>query len=168
MIRTLHFHEKNSHTTTETQEVLQSYNFDLKAEEVAKERGLVVVYPEKNQLQFDLDTKEEREEFMKRCHEMINGRNFHFHEHVSPGGGEHRHVTLTFFDMEFTEWQRIALQSVLGSDPMREFLNARRLMEGATDKPTRLFETQETVEKMKANPPRSSYDFSEILEDIRS
>lgn len=139
------------------------YDFDANCEEVAKQRGLVVVYPKDNELQFDIDSQDQLEQFMLRFakfNEGIGSEDYFLKiENETPsvsGKIGHTHVTVSVWETKYTalgrernkplsvshplsEWQRIALQSALGSDPMRELLNAMRLFIG-TDRPTRLFE----------------------------
>jgi len=118
----------------------EDYDFDRKADNVARAKGLVVVVPKSNQLQFDLDSEEAKAEFVRRI-----GLFFHDSEkynlviNSSSSGVPHYHATVTFEEFEFDEWKRICLQSVLGSDPMREYLNAKRTWYDVSN-PTRLFE----------------------------
>lgn len=119
------------------------YDFDKECFEVAEEKGLRVVFPEANQLQIDLDTTEAYEEFQKRFErwewKKTHGGPPGMRVMPSVSGLPHLHVTLTFEDRKFTEVERILLQTALGSDPTREFLNAMRYFSGVK-KPTRLFE----------------------------
>ena len=115
----------------------EEYDFDASCEEVAELRCLDVVYPKDNQLQLDLDTEEQWIEFNRRL------PFFEVNPEVivkpSASGLPHRHVTLTFPGHSFSPWERIAMQAALNSDPIREFLSARRLWQG-TEKPSCLFE----------------------------
>jgi hypothetical protein len=120
----------------------KAYNFDENAELVAKERGLIVIFPKPNQLQFDLDTEESYQEFERRLYWFgFDKGTFTKEVHASNSGLPHRHVTLTFNGITFTEVQRICLQAVLGSDIIREYLNAKRLWANIPN-PTRLFEKE--------------------------
>jgi len=109
----------------------------------------VVVYPEPNQLQIDLDSED-----AFQAHERLIKE---FYQRLPPGeyqmsippvvtpsksGYPHRHITLSFEGRTFTEWERIGMQMMLGSDPVRERLNALRLACGV-EKPCRLFEPKE-------------------------
>lgn len=126
----------------------KSYNFNEVAEEAAAKKGLIVVLPEPNQLQIDVDSEEAYLEFCKRYQNMdMQYSNYgtpKIKETFSNSGPPHRHITLTFENHIFTEWERIALQAVLGSDPIREYLNAKRLIFGEFN-PTRLFEKRENI-----------------------
>jgi hypothetical protein len=117
-----------------------AYDFDVDADKVAKEKGLKVVLPEDNQLQIDLDTEEAFDEFNRRLDwfEFEKGA-YTAESHFSNSGKPHRHITLTFKNVKFEEYQRIALQAALGSDIIREYLNCKRLWKGCKN-PTRLFE----------------------------
>jgi len=114
------------------------YNFDEVAEEVAKKRGLRVVYPQDNQLQIDLDTEAAWNNFKLRCEEFDIPKKW-CEVNPSASGLPHRHVYITVPDRSFTEGERIAFQSALGSDPVRERLNAMRMFFGIKN-PSRLFE----------------------------
>ncbi len=133
------------------------YDCDRSAEDAAADRGLVVVRPKPNQIQLDIDNEEAYVEFKRRLSgwDFAQDHNWFYdiEEHYSASGAPNRHVTLTFWladfkengdcvngaPVEFTEWQRIALQCSLNSDPIREFLNAKRLLWGNGDV-CRLFE----------------------------
>lgn len=119
--------------------VEEDYEFDQVAEDVAKQRGLVVVCPQDNQLQLDLDSEEAVVEFKRRLPLFFHDERPTVDLQPSASGVPHYHATVSFQGREFEEWERIALQSVLGSDPMREYLNAKRLIYGVPN-PTRLFE----------------------------
>jgi hypothetical protein len=58
----------------------------------------------------------------------------------------HMHVTVELSRVVTSEQERITLQALLGSDPMRELLNYRRLMSGTPPEANCLFfEDYETV-----------------------
>jgi hypothetical protein len=125
------------------------------AEAVAK--GSQVVIPFANQLQLDIDRP--WPDWLKST-ESTNGNLICLIIHT---GGKKMESVLNRFllEIEVTKWEawrseggnchimmtlrydldvmyRIALQSILGSDPMREFLNMRRVM-CAADDPIALF-----------------------------
>jgi len=112
------------------------------AEEYAKSKGCRVVYPAINQLQLDIDTDAAFGEFVRRLTDLRKwGRMESMPEMVitpSKSGLPHRHITLTF-DRDFDRWERIALQMLLGSDPVREKMNVLRTLR-ANPQPVRLFE----------------------------
>ena len=130
----------------ETIKPLDTYSLDMAAKDAAELVGCDVVKPDIDQLQLDLDTEEAYEWFRIRLLEFQQHSNFgvHVEEHFSKSGTPHRHITLTLTDeygnpVELDEWQRITLQFALGSDAIRETLNAWRLLRGEPN-PTRLFE----------------------------
>lgn len=118
-----------------------TYDFDRCAEDVANERGQIVVYPKENQVQLDFDNQESFDDFFDILESFRKGEVKHEIE-VKPSrsGLPHRHVTLTFLDGTiFDEPKRILFQLALGSDPIREKLNAMRYFQGVPN-PSRLFE----------------------------
>ena len=138
------------------EEFLQaSYDFNASAEIEAANRGLRIVYPEDNQLQLDIDSQEAYEVFQTLFRELGLDSIYEVTktESASASGLPHRHITITLQEYSahgslvpysMTEGERIAFQLALGSDPVREFLNLKRLIYG-TKRPTRLFETKEEV-----------------------
>ena len=119
------------------------YEFDIAAEEVAKERWLIVVLPQDNQLQIDIDSDAAYEEFYRR----FDSFDFHLTKYGHPtvtakpsaSGLPNQHITLTFKGVVFSESERIALQAALNDDSLRTFLNVKRMAHGV-ENPTRLFE----------------------------
>ena len=127
------------------------YDFSAFAEVEAEKVGCIVVYPEPNQLQIDLDTEEAFIQHEKRFKELYQRTKHPAYQlkcdplvKPSKSGYPHRHITLTFNDHVFTEWERIGMQMMLGSDPVRESLNALRLASGVS-RPCRFFEPKESV-----------------------
>lgn len=124
-------------------------NFDACEAEAAK-LGREVVLPTANQLQIDIDCDEAFRDFVRRferLEEMLGGgkENVHvFHEiHPSPSGEPgHYHVTIELPHAPRSECERIFLQTLLGSDPMREALGWRRMVDGDPH-PTLFFELPE-------------------------
>lgn len=115
------------------------YDFDVAAEDVAKSRNQIVVYPKPNQLQLDLDTEDAFSEFQRRFGTMDFSDTPPTVDIKESASGEgHRHVTLTFNKI-FEEWERLAIQAALGDDPIRVFLNVKRKIHGI-ENPSRLFE----------------------------
>lgn len=120
----------------------EEYDFDRKAEEIAAERGQIVIYSKENELQLDIDSEEAYTEYRKRmdggigCDLGITD----VKEIPSASGLPHRHITLTL-NKKVKPIEAIALQFAFGSDPMREYLNLRRLLNGV-ENPTRLFQNK--------------------------
>jgi hypothetical protein len=117
------------------------YDFDAIAELEAAKVNCKVVYPAPNQLQLDLDSDLAYEYMQRRLEDVENRLQWEYEIDVRPSrsGLPHRHVYITVEDKTFDEWERIAMQVMLGSDPVREGLNALRLAAGQ-ERPTRLFE----------------------------
>jgi len=93
----------------------------------AKILGCVVVCPEENQVQLDLDSNEQVREFWIRFN---NFTDFLCLEQplVTPSKNtDHFHVTMTF-PRNLTDIERLAIQSIFGSDKMREMLNLLRYL----------------------------------------
>jgi hypothetical protein len=134
---------------------------DEAANKAATKKGLVVVYPKDNQIQIDIDSEEAYKEYRARFEKLFNdnltAENIDMPGYMkiqtipSSSGLPNRHIYITFYNRytAFTAQERIHLQSVLGSDPMRELLDTKRLLEGMTDRPTRLFEKPEVAETLK-------------------
>jgi hypothetical protein len=99
---------------------------------VAEELNMDVVLPTEYQLQLDIDTEEQFEKFNKNLEHLGNDTQIYPEDvkiNPSKSGLPKRHVTLTF-QFEMGVWQRIALQYYLQSDPVREGLNAMRVLLG--------------------------------------
>jgi hypothetical protein len=104
-------------------------NYDLsepnsaRAQQEAKNSGLDVVYPERNQLQIDIDSDRAFSIFLEM--KSLLEKYFVVRDvvvHYSRSGPPKRHVTVTL-DQPLNDYQRIALQTMLGSDRVREFLS---------------------------------------------
>lgn len=113
--------------------------FEEEAPEVVAARfDCFVVYRESNELQIDIDTVEAFDLYQRRTREMRE-LGWKFSEIIVPSkrGYPHQHITLTF-NKAIGEWKAIALQLMLGSDPMRENMNALRVLAG-NENPIRFF-----------------------------
>ena len=113
------------------------YDFDLDPEIVAENQNCVVVYPEPNQLQIDIDSDEEFEKYKNRL-EIIQFKipELEIEDIVvtpSKSGLPHRHITITIKGKEFSTLERIVYQLMFGSHYMRESLNALRYVSGMLD-----------------------------------
>ena len=115
----------------------------------AKENGLVVVYPEDNQLQIDIDSDRAFGIFLEMKH--LLERYFvvtNVTVSYSRSGHPKRHVTVTLAQ-PINDYQRIALQTLMGSDRVREFLSYIQLRQN--DPHPILF-----IEKPGLQPTRNS------------
>jgi hypothetical protein len=94
-------------------------------------QGLQLVEPEPNEIQIDLDTDEDYQEFIHRKEklESMTGLSFPMEVNPSKSGLPKRHVTITAIGA-MDDWQRVAMQMAFNSDPMREFLTVVRLLQG--------------------------------------
>ena len=126
---------------------IDTYDLDVSAEKAAKKIGCKVVKPEANQLQLDIDSEDAYDVYKKRIMEFEHHSNYiiRVEKHPSKGGLPKQHITLSVYESDgdtphlFGEYERIALQAVLGSDIIRETLNVWRLISGC-ENPSRLFE----------------------------
>lgn len=95
-----------------------------------KDQGLVVVTPQDNQLQIDIDNQQQYEAFLYAMKVVTSNWDDSYlidiEDHPSKSGLPSRHITVTL-PFKVDPWQRIALQAALGSDPIRELLSATRL-----------------------------------------
>jgi len=103
-------------------------------EEQAEKLGRVVVYPKPNQLFIDIDSDADLEIF-HRLFELFRSTNkfkdSSFASVASPSGrAGRRHVTVTL-PRTVEPVERVYLQSLLGSDPLREMLGFCRHDAGA-------------------------------------
>lgn len=114
-------------------------------QQIAKDKGLVAIIPEANELQLDLDNPPY----------VINGnvlkclwnKGVEIQDTlktISPGGNKHIYVRVS---KDMTAMERIAIQACLGSDPVREVLSVLRVE--AWDCPSALFETPEWADKVQ-------------------
>ena len=134
----------------ETTKDLDTYDLARSAEAAAEEINCHIVRPEPNQIQLDIDSEEAYEIYQKRIFEygLHSKLSLEVEEHTSKSGFPNKHITITVHEYDgttphiFEEWERLALQFALGSDPIRETLNSWRLLTGNSN-PSRLFEPNE-------------------------
>ncbi|MCK5027929.1 MAG: hypothetical protein KAS07_05915, partial [Candidatus Pacebacteria bacterium] len=95
-------------------------------EEVAARFSCFVVYRKSNQLQIDIDSVDAMDIYVRRRRELL-ALGWVFTEDINPSKsrGCRKHITLTFAK-SIGEWKAVGLQLMLGSDPMRENMNALR------------------------------------------
>lgn len=123
----------------------EEYSWDEDCYEAAASKQMCVVFPKFNELQIDIDSGAQYNEFLRRFK--------YFQEDGALGpmklrgmqsksGLPHRHVYVELMDRSIsnalTDQERIMLQSAMGDDPLRSFLNTRRLVMGM-ERPSRLF-----------------------------
>lgn len=90
--------------------------------------GCEVILPGPQEIQIDVDTEESYLECLERINSLKDCLDFKIivKDKESKSGHPHHHITIDM-GIDLTNWQRVALQAVLGSDPVRERLNAARL-----------------------------------------
>lgn len=101
---------------------------------IAKQKGIRVVLPKKNELLVDLDSYDAKEKFLKNA-SLLRVSDFDLKPSKTPG---HYHATVRWFRPVTTQ-ERIMLQLLLGSDSTRETHSYIRLGEGDPN-PTLFFE----------------------------
>lgn len=106
---------------------------DAKRLRECAERGLVIVRPEPDELQVDIDSAQQLALFhahAKRLGDLVAS----FKVTPSPSKRPDRHhVTVKLSRAVRDARERVLLQAVLGSDPMRELLSYLRLEAGVGD-----------------------------------
>lgn len=114
---------------------------------------MVVVVPQADQIQLDIDNHASRE-IWERVRPVLESR-FDIscvEEHPSKSGGIKKHVTVTFMKPLMSPMERILLQACLGSDPVRELLSYYRVLE-RDPVPTLFIEKREVIEMYKTKMP---------------
>lgn len=115
-----------------------------KATAEAEKKGLIVVQPDDYTLQLDFDTEGQFTTFLynklPRVIEFLDVKRVWWTE--SKSGNKHVFVRM---GMQLNIAERIALQTFLGSDSTREFLNLMRVVL-ESDQPVVLFEKPDAVE----------------------
>jgi hypothetical protein len=109
------------------------YDLTMNKEAEAHKRDCDIVYPKPNELFIDIDSKEEYAEYRIRKERlarmlpslMVWSR---YIEAPSRSGGDKLHCRITL-SRNVTVTERLCLQAVLGSDPVREMLNIARLLQ---------------------------------------
>jgi hypothetical protein len=123
----------------------------ITAEEAAKAKGCVVVYPEPDELFIDIDDAPSLVIFGKNFQRLkAAGVVKHFTQVPSPSGASDRfHITVRLVQPVADKFVRIAYQSLLGSDRIHEALSFVAALKGE-ERPTCFFEK---AHAMKLLPP---------------
>ena len=88
-----------------------------------------IFVPDEDEVQIDIDTEEAYLIFSHRLEEIKQLTPVDWvSEIISDSGPPHRHITLRFPGKKLSPLERIALQFVLNSDPIREKLSAYRVL----------------------------------------
>lgn len=123
----------------EAAEYILRDSFEEGAKE-AEEQGRYVIYSQDNELFLDIDTEEALNDLDDRVEPLIRwgwlegGKEIR----VSKSGRPHRHIRYKL-TRPFSVLDRILLQLYLGSDPVKELLAYKRLIDGVAENPIRLF-----------------------------
>lgn len=124
---------------TDTPEYLYS------TEATARQRDQDIVYSNDHTLQIDIDSDEDFAiwtEIHPRLLRHLPVKQITIT--YSRSGPPHRHITVTCASyVGLGQWQRIALQAILGSHRKREMFNAIRTMNGETNKAICFYEDRE-------------------------
>lgn len=98
--------------------------------------GLIIVEPEPRQLQLDIDVKLSDSYYhvlhvIGELNPILSG-----YRTTSKSGNTHEYITLS---RDITPIERLLMQACLGSDPMREILTYKNILDG-NPRPQFLFE----------------------------
>lgn len=118
------------------------YDRDEKATEQAAKKGCRVVYPKANELFVDLDSKEAVARFYTNIARILEYKPLTYEVRPSPSGREGHAHAYVWLEDDVDDFERIALQALLGSDLTREVLSWQRLMR-YEEHPTLFFEKVE-------------------------
>lgn len=117
----------------------------------AREMGLLVIYPIYDELLLDLDRPSDVALYYERIADLSEHYPFRSDlKTTSKNGRTHMYVSLDMpKERKLTDYERVALQAVLGSDHKREIYNLARIQRGDTH-PTVLFETAKEAARIAA------------------
>lgn len=126
----------------------QPYDHAERAAEIAKERGCKVVYPGPRELFVDIDSQYSLEQFDK-CLGVLQTieQATITRKTPSPSGKPYKFHIVVELKRDLLPLERVLLQACLGSDPAREMLSLRRVL-NKDQTPTLFFEKEEVP-----NPP---------------
>lgn len=129
-------------------EVIQRTVADI--EQLAADRGLKLILPMADELLVDIDSPISNS-YVDRVRDALINNDLQFIsvlETLSKGGRTHKYIKL---DRCLEPTARIALQTMLGSDPVREVLSLLRILLGSEPEAvTAFFETQDQYFKVLA------------------
>ena len=107
----------------------KAYDIERDVEKLAKTIKCEIVLPLPNELQIDIDCEDQYTFFQGRINDLGHWIEIEkIKETPSKSGLPNRHITVTL-TKEISDAERIAFQFMLGSDLIRESLNALRLYE---------------------------------------
>lgn len=119
----------------------EDYAWERVIERIAEQKNCWIQRPKENELFLDFDTEEQWIGLDEKICDLIKDKDCPHSVTVwaSQSGPPHRHVIVTFPKKKFTPGERVLFQALLGSDPKREFLDARRLFHGVSAENTTCF-----------------------------
>ena len=82
-----------------------------------------------SKVKVDLDCENWYQLFHSRMYRIHSILGLHSDTHLYKSKGGHHHAVVEFKE-RLTDWQILCLQLILGSDPVRECFNFRRLIRG--------------------------------------
>ncbi len=107
--------------------------------------GMKLVLPEPNELFVDLDNHEAIKDFKVRWEEFLKVYPLSSVTYTTSKGGN-LHAYITMLEPVESMTHRIALQAALGSDPLREMIAVKHLLEGY-EYPSCFFEKPDYVRR---------------------
>jgi hypothetical protein len=125
------------------------------AEEKAAAKGLECILPKPSELFVDIDDQASADRF-QRAFDTLKGNNRYELRVVrstpSQSGDPYRsHIVIDLGRPVINEVERVALQAILGSDPVREALSWMHLQQGTTNV-SRFFEKPQPAQAVDEDP----------------
>ena len=111
-------------------------------EEIAAGLGLMCFLPEENEVFLDLDVEDAPEVMFGGVHQTLQDNGIRLTDQLrtkSKNGNSHLYFKCS---RVLKQWERILIQTALGSDPVKEVLSMMRLWQVNTTAPVALFETK--------------------------
>jgi hypothetical protein len=112
----------------------------------AEAQNQQVVLPSENELFVDLDGEEAVNKFNQQLPRISKYLDITYELRPSPSGEQHRYHVYCKLPRAVSPMERILLQLLLGSDPIREFLSWALVTKGDPN-PTLFFEKKEAIKE---------------------
>jgi len=126
----------------------------------AEENNEEIIYPEENQLQIDIDSEEAKAIFSDRIQRISRWVKCEYKIQPSKSGEPGHYHIYVDTDRVFSQTERVLVQLLLGSDPIRELLSWARIV--TNDPHPTLF-----LEKKKELAPVPSLVNIESIREVR-
>jgi hypothetical protein len=124
-------------------------SFEEGCEEAEARGDTVLVATDPRELYIDIDSDEQRRQFDRMFEYVAREYGCRVADRwMSKSGPGHEHI-IVVLDRDFTVAERIALQAILGSDPLRDLLTLKRLHDGV-EQPIRLFKPRVSIAQQPA------------------